>query len=144
MRPKRLALRGPLEREIQPWILASIGVEQFEIKKTRSGRMTRVGLNTWIADGGRCVFHRNNTGGTRTAGGGFLRFGLGKGGADIVGVAYGRPIALEVKREGESQTAEQRRWQSDFEAAGGVYAVVRSPDEARSVIEAIRRQAVAV
>lgn len=140
---RKLKLRGTLERDLQAWILASLGAEQFEMRKGKDERLYRVSLNTWIADGGKVVVHRNNTGAYRTARGGFIRFGLGVGGADIIGVAYGVAVALEVKREGEYQSQEQKRWQADWQGAGGIYAVVRSPSEALAVIDAIRKQVAA-
>lgn len=137
-RPKRLKLRGPKEQAVQGWILASLGVEQFVMRKNKREILCRVSLNVWVGDGGRTVFYRNNTGATRTAAGGFMRYGLGPGGADIIGCAYGAAIALEVKREGEYQTADQRDWQARWERAGGQYRVVRSPSEALAVITALR------
>jgi len=142
-RAKRLKLRGPLEQDLQVWILASLGAEQFELRKDKNQRVFRVSLNTWIGDGGKVCVHRNNTGAYRTPNGGFIRFGLGPGGADIVGVAYGVAVALEIKREGEHQTAEQKRWQADWERAGGRYAIVRCPSEAQAVVDEIRRRVAA-
>lgn len=142
-RAKHLKLRGPLESDVQAWLLASLGVEQFEIRKDSRGTMRKFPLNTWIGDGGKTVWHRSNTGACRTFSGGFLRFGLGPGGADIVGCAYGVAVAFEVKREGESQTADQRRWQADWERAMGVYRVVRGPSEALAVVDEIRRRVAA-
>lgn len=49
---------------------------------------------------------------------------------DIMGVGQGSAFALEVKDAEGKQEESQVRFQRAFEAAGGVYSVVRSADEA--------------
>lgn len=59
------------------------------------------------------------------------------GAADISGIlADGRRAELEVKRPGEYQSPEQKRFQAMIESLGGFYAVVRSVDEAVAAVEA--------
>ena len=85
---------------------------------------------------------RNNTGGTP------LHDGSGRyrpapkssvGSADIIGIApemrelryRARPLAVEVKSAKGKQSPAQRAFQQKWEAAGGLYLLVRSVDELR-------------
>jgi hypothetical protein len=52
-----------------------------------------------------------------------------RGIADIIVVHIGKPYFLEVKRPGTYQTPEQKDFQKAAEAAGALYAVVRSIDD---------------
>ncbi len=90
-----------------------------------------------IALTGRALLWRNNTG-MATFGGARVRYGLGLGGADLVGVLRprGRAFALEVKTEAGRLSAEQRAWHGAWTDAGGFVACVRSVDEA---LAALRR-----
>ena len=45
--------------------------------------------------------------------------------ADMVGQTIGRAIAVEFKTATGRQSPEQARWQSAFEARGGLYRIVR-------------------
>lgn len=85
---------------------------------------------------GKLWVHRNNTGRI-----GRVSFGLGLGGADLVGLLRGpgRGFACEVKRPGESLRPEQRCWKQGWEAAGGVYVVAHSVDEAMAELERAER-----
>ena len=56
--------------------------------------------------------------------------GAEAGTADLIGVYRGIPVALEVKTDTGRQTATQREWQQRWEAAGGVYRVVRNYNDA--------------
>jgi hypothetical protein len=135
--PAKLKLRGPLEQDIQAVILAFLGKEQVELKQTKSGpRWKGTGLH--LSSDGQVMVWRQNSG--KPIGAGFNFRGAPAGTADIIGVAYGFPLALEVKRESTYQNPDQREWQRKWEAAGGVYAVVRSPGQAQAVIEDLRRR----
>lgn len=96
-------------------------------------RAVRIALNR----DGRVRVVRNNTGAAQTADGFFLRFGLGKGGADLVGLqrGTGRAVAFEVKTATGRVSEDQRRWGVVFEKFGGFYRVVRSPEEAIACLE---------
>lgn len=59
-----------------------------------------------------------------------LTYGLCPGSADLVGVANGRFVGLEIKTPRGVVDPEQERWLALVEAAGGVGIVVRSADEA--------------
>jgi len=59
--------------------------------------------------------------------------------ADVLAVVDVRAVALEVKTDAGRQSAVQRTWQRAWEAAGGVYAVVRSAAEALAIVEEIKK-----
>ena len=59
-----------------------------------------------------------------------MRFGGVPGQADIIGCYHGRFVAIEVKTATGRQRPEQRDWQGAIEAAGGVYILARSVDDA--------------
>ena len=78
--------------------------------------------------------------------------GVRAGVADLAFVLPGgRAAFLELKSERGYQSAVQRQFQVDAEAAGALYAVAKSPDEARAILtgwgvlrsrrEAVRRAA---
>ena len=74
---------------------------------------------------------RNNTGRVRAEDGQYHVFGLGKGGADLVGVVVmenglGRAFAIEIKRpQGGRTSPEQVAWLTAFNKLGGAGAVCR-------------------
>jgi hypothetical protein len=77
-----------------------------------------------------CFIWRNNTGVDLARG---IRYGLGVGSADLVGVVapYGRFLAIEVKRErGGVVGDDQRAWLALVVRAGGVAGIVRSVEQA--------------
>ena len=86
---------------------------------------------------GVCVW-RNNTGVDLARG---VRYGLGVGGADLVGLRCGRFFGLEVKRPAAGVRRagrldrEQRFWAEAVRAAGGFVAVVHSAEEALAALE---------
>jgi hypothetical protein len=56
-----------------------------------------------------------------------------KGVSDIIVVHVGRPYLLEVKRMGTYQSPEQKEFQRSAEAAGALYAVVRSIEDVQAL-----------
>ena len=98
-----------------------------------------------LAATGRVVLWRNQTGALPAVGRGGrtypVRFGLGVGGADLVGLlkGSGRFFALECKTLRGKQTPEQRAWAQAVEGAGGFYRVVRSQEEALEALDAAAR-----
>jgi hypothetical protein len=94
---------------------------------------------------------RNNTGYAKLE---KVVYGLGKGGADLVGVLkletlpgrakdggprfVGRFFALEVKRPGKSLEPDQVRWLNLIRSFGGFGAGVHSVDEARAALKRAR------
>ena len=79
------------------------------------------------------VWWRNNVGLAEQRGH-TIRYGLGNGSADLIGLFRGHFVAVEVKTPTGRQTQEQRLWQSLVESKGGVYAIVRSEDDARALL----------
>lgn len=78
---------------------------------------------------------RNNTGFDREH---KVRYGLGVGGADLVGliIGTGRVLALEVKTSSGRATADQERWIAAVNRLGGYAAVVRSVESAIAHVQA--------
>ena len=72
---------------------------------------------------------RNNSGALRDAHGRLVRFGM-KGSADILACYQGRFVAVECKREGKRPSPDQVRYANAVRAAGGIYVVVRSKEDA--------------
>ncbi len=91
-----------------------------------------VAIHDAIAMTGKCLLWRNNTGRI-----GRVSFGLGVGGADLVGVLRpsGKWFALEVKTAAGRMSPEQVAWARAVTAAGGFVACVRSVDEALRALE---------
>ena len=58
------------------------------------------------------------------------------GSADIIGCFRGRFVAVEVKTPVGRQSKEQKLWQGQVEErGGGIYALVRSEDDARTLLQ---------
>lgn len=87
---------------------------------------------------GRAVVVRNNTGvGRALRSEAKIRYGLGNGGADLVGMlrGSGRVVALEVKTPIGRLSADQVAWLAAVRARGGFAAVVRSVAEALAAVD---------
>jgi hypothetical protein len=84
------------------------------------------------------LISRNNTGSLYDRHGRPVRFGLGRGSADLVGCLDGRYIALEVKTPKGKTSGWQDAWLQSVRDAGGFACVVRSVFEARAAVEACR------
>ena len=78
-----------------------------------------VAIHDAIALTGKCLLWRHNTGGH-----GRLRYGLGVGGADLIGVikGSGKFIAIEVKTATGRLSKEQKNWAKAVTDAGGFVA----------------------
>lgn len=82
-------------------------------------------------------FWRNNTGAQKihtSTSTRFIRFGH-PGSADIIGVAQGRFVAIEVKYGRGQQSELQREFQQHIERCGGNYILARSVDDALKGLE---------
>jgi hypothetical protein len=89
---------------------------------------------------------RNNTGTLRDQHGRPVTFGLEKGSADLIGWTtrtitadmVGQAVAvftsLEVKAERGRVSPEQRQWLEAVQAAGGIAGVVRSVEDAQTLL----------
>jgi hypothetical protein len=81
------------------------------------------------------VLWRNSTGAAKLPDGRWVRYGLCVGGSDLIGIAFGRFLALEVKRPGGRATPEQLQFLALVDRLGGVGAIVHSVDEAMGAVE---------
>ncbi len=80
------------------------------------------------------VFHfRNNTGATKTATGGFIKFGT-PGSPDIIVVKEGIFIGIEVKRPGGKLSPNQKLFCDALIAAGGRYVVAQSLEDVMEIL----------
>lgn len=88
---------------------------------------------------GKVVLWRNNTGRLQDRTGRWVTYGLGVGGADLVGMlkGSGRFFACEIKLPGKSLTPEQVAWHRIVNASGGLAFVAHSVDEAMAVLGSI-------
>lgn len=79
----------------------------------------------------------NNESGVATYPRHVVKYGVGKGGSDLIGVvAGGRFIALEVKTGRARPTKEQRMFLSLVQQFGGYAAIVRSEEDAHDAVNA--------
>lgn len=87
---------------------------------------------------GRAALWRNNTGFASTE---RVRYGLGNGSADLVGmlVPSGRFLALEIKTANGRLSADQRLWLEIVRRRGGFAACVHSIDEALAALDRAER-----
>lgn len=93
-----------------------------------------------LVHSGHIICWRNNSG-VATVRGSRIRFGLGVGSADIVGVmrGSGRFVGFEVKAALGRVSAEQQAWHRVVNEAGGRVYVVRSADEALVALKDAQR-----
>jgi len=84
-----------------------------------------------------CTVWRNNTGVLRDSNGRPVKFGLCKGGADIIGIAPdGIFLAVECKTATGRASPDQERFLSIVRARGGRAGIARSGAEAVSIAKA--------
>lgn len=112
-----------------------------DVRYDRIAKPNETSILIWIHDAialtGKALLWRNNTGRF-----GRVAFGLGIGGADLVGIVRpsGRGFALEVKTATGRMSLEQKAWHRAWTDAGGFVACVRSVDEALKALEEALRQ----
>jgi len=58
---------------------------------------------------------------------------------DMIGKTIAVAVAAEIKTAKGRQSEAQRNWQAAFEARGGVYRLVRSPDEMVALADEVQR-----
>lgn len=113
------------EGDIQSAILHALGRQDVRMVQKR-GHYVAEKDGLYKRTG--CVFWRANCGGLSITGRPMR--GNPAGTADILGVVNGRSVALEVKTSSGKQRESQAHWQAAWEAAGGLYAIVRSVRDA--------------
>lgn len=59
--------------------------------------------------------------------------------ADMVGKTVGAAVGAEFKTPTGRQSEQQKKWQRAFEARGGIYRLVRSPEEMESLVAEVQR-----
>jgi hypothetical protein len=85
------------------------------------------------------LLFRNNIGHAMMRHGHRVTFGVGgPGGADLIGILDGKPLAVEVKTPTGRQSPEQRQFQQLWESRGGIYLMPRSVDQCLSLIASHR------
>jgi hypothetical protein len=90
---------------------------------------TQTHILEFLEHEGYKVFARINSGRVFTRQGRLFR-GAPAGWADIIGATkQGRFMAIEVKSKGTYQNPEQKAFQKEVDAIGGLYVVVRSVEE---------------
>jgi hypothetical protein len=87
-------------------------------------------VRSTLADAGAWCM-RNNTGFDRVR---KIHYGIGLGGADLVNIAVGRFIGIEVKAPRGTASEDQKRWAFGVRAAGGFYAIAKTPEAARDAL----------
>ena len=92
---------------------------------------------------------RNNVGGYHTADGGYIRYGLGVGSADLIGfvrriitsdmigMTLAQFLAVELKTPTGRLSVQQKAWLNLINTSGGLGMVMRSPAEAEDFLEEI-------
>ena len=102
----------------------------------RLATVTMGEIHRAIVATGRALLWRNNAG-VATYGAARVRYGLGLGSPDLVGVLVGsgRGFALEVKTGSGRLSPEQRAWHRAWSRAGAYVACVHSADEALAALE---------
>ncbi len=88
-----------------------------------------------------CRLWRNNVG---VVPGTFVRYGLGVGSADLVGlvVPTGQFLACEIKTPIGRLSKEQKAWISTINRLGGLAVVLRSVEEAEALVKRLRSPAI--
>lgn len=84
-----------------------------------------------------CVCWNNESGQALHQSGHTVRYGVGKGGADLVGIIgpWGKWFSMEVKVGKDRQRDNQKANQQCVEMYGGFYAIVSSEQEAAEMME---------
>ncbi len=79
---------------------------------------------------------RNNSGRLEDATGRWVTFGLAPGSADLIGIARGRFLSIEVKHGRGVESADQRAWRALIRELGGIAIVARSAEDALEQLRA--------
>jgi hypothetical protein len=107
-------------------------------RETEKGLMFRIRAELSTIPG--VAVWRNNCGVDTSSG---VRYGIGVGSADLVGfvVVRGVPVfaAWEVKTSTGRVRPEQAKWLAYCRRHGCIAGIVRSPEEARALVEEARR-----
>lgn len=95
------------------------------------------GVREWLGRQQLVMVGRNNVGQING-----MRFGLGVGSADLVGlVRPGRALAIETKSDKGKLSEDQERWARRWKALGGIFILARSVQD---VIDGLREEGIYV
>ncbi len=93
---------------------------------------------------------RNSVGGAKLADGSYIKYGLGVGSADLIGIfkriitpemvgeEFGQFVAVEVKTAIGRLSDEQKAWLKTVKAFGGIAEVCRSAEDAKILLERLQ------
>lgn len=101
--------------------------------ETEKSLMVRIRVALDAIPGAR--FFRNNSGVDLDR---KVRYGLGKGSADLIGIVDGRFVSIEIKTPRGRATPEQRAWRDTVVRMGGFACFVTSPAEAVAFVSEVR------
>jgi len=87
-----------------------------------------------------CRVWRNNVGMLRDSRGVPVRYGLGVGSPDLVGlvIGSGQFLAVEIKTPVGRLSDEQKAWLATVQKMGGIARVIRSVDQAVELVDELR------
>ncbi len=80
------------------------------------------------------LIFRNSVGGLYDKNGRFVRYGLGVGSSDLIGLFRGRFLAIEVKRPGGKRSPEQINFIEVIRRAGGLAGFAESVEQAQAIL----------
>lgn len=146
--PKRVlqvARAGKRQRVSRVHQQAVDGQNVCEARGSQSERDILTAIRIALGDDPDVVLWRNNVGQATASTGHTVRYGLAVGSGDLIGMVRAGPwqparfLSLEVKTATGRVRPEQQRWRDLVIARGGVAAVVRSVEDARSVVAQAKR-----
>jgi len=76
-----------------------------------------------------CTLLRNNVGAYKDKQGNWVRYGLGVGSSDLIGIYKGIFVACEVKRKGKKPTEIQKKFLKTILSKGGIGFVCDDVDD---------------
>lgn len=59
---------------------------------------------------------------------------------EMVGKRIGVAVGVEFKTEKGKQSEAQKRWQAALEKRGGIYRIIRSEEEAKTLVDEVKEQ----
>lgn len=107
-------------------------------RRTEATALAEIRIAVNMIEG--CRVWRNNTGKLRDEQGRVVAFGLAPGSADLIGMAKGRFLSIEVKHpSGGRMTPDQIAWMDLVREIGGIAFVAHSVGEA---VESLRTEGI--
>lgn len=69
-----------------------------------------------------------------------ISYGLGEGSADFIGIAFGKPFAIEAKHMSGRANLAQRAWMKNWLALGGRGGIAKTVEEAVTLAMACKEE----